>query len=409
MTAPRILYVVSHWPGAPSYGTQQRVFHIGRLLQQIGRVTVAVVSPDMPAPETFERTRAAFDVACVIRPTYARRSWSGRLQHELDARYLNTDGYGVSAADRRRVEAMVAEHDVSWIQTVRTANRLGIETWPRSVLDVDDIPSHLYRAASLHAGSLSRRLLNRRMQWIWTRREQQFLSRFGTLVVCSEEDRTVFPGARTEVIPNGFTPVPMTERRPADPPRLGFIGNFDWEPNADGAAWFVSDVWPLVKRRVTDVRLRLVGRGSECHAGSGRGIDALGWIDDATAEFDSWTAMIVPIRIGSGTRIKIAEAFARRCPVVSTILGAYGYIASDREHMLLADNAQAFADACVRLIEHPDVGKHIAGRAYESFLGGWTWDAYAERVARVVRSAMTHSSVHVPSVASAAMAPQEPS
>ena len=90
--------------------------------------------------------------------------------------------------------------------------------------------------------------------------------------------------------------------------------------------------------------------------------------------------MVVPIYMGAGTRVKIAQAFSLKCPVVSTSIGAYGYEAVNGYDMFLADTAASFSDACVRAIREPRVAKEIAERAWCRFLDHWTWDAVRPRV-----------------------------
>lgn len=387
-----ILYVSSHWPGAPSYGTQQRVLHLGRLLKAIGHVNLAIVSPDPVSQETVERTRAEFDVVCTIRPELRSRGWLGRLRHELDARYLATDAYAATDEDSRAMAALISEHDVVWVQTIKTANRLRIARWPSSVLDIDDFPSSLYHSAAARSESLWPRLVNARMEAIWKRRERVLAERFDVLVVCSEEDKRRIPSDRVEIVPNGFTaPTRESQRLPGHPLRLGFIGNFQWAANTDGIEWFIAQIWPSIRHQMPEVRLRLVGSGSERYSSGRDGIDGIGWIEDAAPEVASWSAMVIPIRIGAGTRIKLAEAFARKCPVVSTSLGAYGYEVRDREHLLIADTAHDFAQACLRLMAYPEQGVQMSALAHDLFLKRWTWDSYQNRVKRAVQRALAAS------------------
>jgi glycosyltransferase involved in cell wall biosynthesis len=90
--------------------------------------------------------------------------------------------------------------------------------------------------------------------------------------------------------------------------------------------------------------------------------------------------MVVPVRLGAGTRVKIAQGFSLKCPVVSTSFGAYGYDVKDRVELFLADTAETFAEACIRMICHPIEANAMANRAWEQFLRKWTWDAIAPRV-----------------------------
>jgi glycosyltransferase involved in cell wall biosynthesis len=137
----------------------------------------------------------------------------------------------------------------------------------------------------------------------------------------------------------------------------------------------------LIKRDVPDARLRLVGKNTDgALRPNAPDIEALGYLTDPVDEIATWSAMIVPINHGAGTRIKIADAFSRKCPVVSTHLGAYGYDVQNGRELLLADDPRQFAAACVALMRDRSAGEAISERAYKAFLKKWTWDAIAPRV-----------------------------
>jgi glycosyltransferase involved in cell wall biosynthesis len=109
-------------------------------------------------------------------------------------------------------------------------------------------------------------------------------------------------------------------------------------------------------------------------------IDALGFVADPVEEIATWSMMVVPVRIGAGTRVKIAQAFSRKCPVISTSNGAYGYEVESGRELLLADRPQDFADACVSLIREPAKGAALAECAWQRFLREWTWEAINPRI-----------------------------
>ena len=167
------------------------------------------------------------------------------------------------------------------------------------------------------------------------RREHFWKERFSVLSVCSEADQQYLGGGEhVHVIPNGFErSAQESVREPTDPPRIGFIGLYSYLPNLEGMKWFVRECWPLIKEQVPDARLRLVGKDTDGPLKpNAPAVDALGYVADAGSEMATWSAMIIPIRQGAGTRVKIADAFSRKCPVVSTKLGAYGYdVQSGRE------------------------------------------------------------------------------
>jgi glycosyltransferase involved in cell wall biosynthesis len=381
----RILYVVSHWPGAPPYGGQQRILHIGRLLQKVGDVRLVLVNVDPDGERWRRQTEAEFKIAHVVgvRPIGAH-GVLGRLRHEFDPSYLRTFPIAAHPVDREVILRLLDQHDVAWIHLIKVADLLGIDRWPNTVIDIDDIPSRLYRSFAMARVNPMRRLLDYRMSVIWRRRERRLSDRFSRLLVSSDDDRTYLGSEKVRVLPNGFERPPSLRRCVVHPRRIGFIGTFRWEPNVEGVQWFCRAVWPLIKRQLPDVRLRLVGDRTELGNKWGEGVDALGRAEDAASEISTWSAMIVPVRIGGGTRIKVLEGFARHCPVVATRLGAFGYDLRDGEELFLADAPKIFASRCIELIRSPEVAAAMADRAHVRFLKFWTWESYAEIVQTAV-------------------------
>jgi glycosyltransferase involved in cell wall biosynthesis len=158
--------------------------------------------------------------------------------------------------------------------------------------------------------------------------------------------------------------------------RLGFIALFEYFPNRDAIEWFVKKCWPHIRSEIPGVRLRLAGLGSDGpYVPIAPDIDGLGWITNPAKEICTWSAMVAPIRIGGGTRVKVAQAFSQKCPLVSTSLGAYGYAPVDGHNMYLADSAEAFSAACIRAIREPKNTADMAERAWHEFLEKWTWNA----------------------------------
>jgi glycosyltransferase involved in cell wall biosynthesis len=381
----RILYLAPCWPGRV-YGSALRATHIARSLQAIGQVDFVVVKP---ADDEDERSSTRNLGDCLGVKRLVKLRWvewhplRERLRAGLDPRFMGYEDRLAEPQDRLSVLNSLAGYQLVWIHALRTANVFDLWVWPRSVMDIDDIPSTFLQTLRENGHSVAERLRASFRVRAAKRRERLLPNRFTTLSVCSEADRQYLRiDRKVHVIPNGFE-APGNEplRCPAYSPRIGFIGIFKYPPNAAGVRWFVERCWPRIKQHIPDARLRLVGSGSEGPlAPSGGDIDALGYVEDAAAEMATWSAMIVPLHIGAGTRVKIAEAFSRKCPVISTSLGAYGYDVADGRELLLADTAEAFASACVRVIRQPSEAAALAERAWHQFLKKWTWDAIQPRV-----------------------------
>jgi glycosyltransferase involved in cell wall biosynthesis len=390
--AVRILYITSSWPHDLAFGGQLRALQIGRALQEIGKVTVAVVSSDTAKPDVITRTANEFAVEPLVRVNLQRnRGMLQRFKWAFNPRFLNVHGCVADAADRNRVLNRLNDFDLIWLLNSRTPNILSKWYWPRSVLDIDDLPSVFQRTICQNGACLSEKVKAGIQMWLSRRRECFWRERFDVLSVCSEADRQYLGGGEhIHVIPNGFErPTQEPVCNPTDPPRIGFIGLYSYSPNLEGMKWFLRECWPLVKRAIPNACLRLVGKDTNGPLRpDAPDIDALGYVDDPVDEIATWSAMIVPVIHGAGTRVKIAEAFSRKCPIISTRVGAYGYDVKNGRELLLADDPKEFAAACVSLIRDRAAASAMADRAYAAFLEKWTWDTIAPRVWAAVEDAL---------------------
>jgi glycosyltransferase involved in cell wall biosynthesis len=376
----RILYVTRYWPHNAAIGSEVRAHNVLRALQHIGTVEVVMLD-DGTEPDPIPATHREFNVAYALEVTERpNKGLTEKLRWTLDPTRPYPYGCGVDNEAMRRVVRSLKEFDLIWFFKLRSPDMFPGGAWPCSVVDIDDVPS-TYERATMHVDSgVRERLSARRRVFAWRRRERLLGDRFTVLAVCSEEDsrylRNLGVKAPIHVIPNGFDrPSLEPVRRPAAPPRVGFIGTFDYFPNSEGIHWFVNKCWQRIKQEVPDVRLRLVGRGSDGPLKPvGPEIDGLGWLANPSDEIRTWSVMVVPIRVGAGTRVKIAQGFSDKCPIVSTTLGANGYGAVDGNEMFLADSAEAFSDDCIKVIRQPERAAQMAERAWRHFLEKWTWD-----------------------------------
>jgi glycosyltransferase involved in cell wall biosynthesis len=385
--SPRILYVSQTLPHAADFGGEIRCLNIARALKEMGTVEVVILNEENNNGSTDRNRFCEFPIAHAfeVKPQL-NYGLIEKLKWTFNPKADYPNGRGVAGDAMRRVLSTLNTFDLIWFFRLRSADTFPNATWRRSVVDIDDLPS-TYEQAALKVGEGARkRLAASRRLYSWRRREKLLGDRFSVLTVCSEDDRQYLRQSGItvpiHVIPNGFE-VPHAEqiRHPTAEPRIGFIGLFDFFPNRDGISWFVKKCWPRIKRNLPNTRLRLIGRDSDRFLESfGPDIDRLGWLLNPSEEIKTWSAMVVPIRVGAGTRIKIAQGFSEKCPIVSTTLGARGYGAIDGHEMYLADSHEAFSDACIKAIREPEETARMAERAWRQFLDNWTWDAIRKQV-----------------------------
>ena len=382
---PKILYVCSSWPRRHGFGGQLRAWHIGNALRQIGDISLIVVGSEAGDAQARRKAAEEFTVLDPILPEMTSARGLGRkLRWLFQPRYMDLHGYVASPADRARLALSAAENDLVWVLNARTPNILLQWHWPHAHLDLDDIPSTYLRTVAANGTSFTARWKARVQQWALRRRERRFVDRFATLSVCSEDDRRYLNGGRhVHVIPNGFerpssAPVPAPVK---DVFRIGFIGLYSYTPNLDGVRWFLRECWPTIRHSIPGIRFRLVGKDTTGELKPTEpDVDALGWVENPSAEIATWSAMVIPIRFGGGTRIKLADAFSRKCPVIATRLGAYGYEVENGKQLRIADSPPDFANACISLVRDQREAQAMAERAWSEFLSKWTWDAIAPTV-----------------------------
>ena len=171
---------------------------------------------------------------------------------------------------------------------------------------------------------------------------------------------------------------------------LVFTGSMDWMPNEDGILYFVEEILPLIRKQRPATRLMIVGRkpGSKIKAlaSTDRGIKVTGRVDDIRPYIAKGSVYVVPIRVGSGTRLKIFEAMAMGKAIVSTTIGAEGLPVTSGSDIVLADSPQHFANEVCRLLGSQDERTRIGHGARKLVEEKYSWTAVAKDVDRVLSS-----------------------
>lgn len=235
------------------------------------------------------------------------------------------------------------------------ASFFGRRSGPRLHLDMDDVEPDTQRsiaalmsrngAAEGAAGVL-------RAGKRYARQQKSALQHFDRVSVCSLQDavrlRSRAPAKDVIVLPNAVRE-PKGVSPAGDGRRVLFVGSMGYYPNLDAAQWFADQVLPLLREH--DVTFRVAGRGSDALEPVPGGVSLAGEVADLGPEYEAAAIVAVPVRAGGGTRIKALEAFARQRAVVATSKAVEGLAVRDGEHVLIADTEQAFADACIALLE----------------------------------------------------------
>jgi sugar transferase (PEP-CTERM/EpsH1 system associated) len=227
--------------------------------------------------------------------------------------------------------------------------------------------------------------------------ELHFLSRATHVLTVSDTDTDMFARDidRTKIttIPTGvdiryFRPYfqPMSGEEPGS---LVFTGSMDWMPNVDGIVFFVEQILPLIRKQHPQATLWVVGREPDrtvrAMAERDSSIKVTGRVDDIRPYIAKGAVYIVPLRVGSGTRLKIFEAMAMGKAVVSTTIGAEGLPVTNGVDVVLADEPDPFAKEVCRLLESASERKRIGKAARTLVEKNYSWEVVAKQVESVLR------------------------
>ena len=222
----------------------------------------------------------------------------------------------------------------------------------------------------------------------WETRECQ---RFDHVVAVSDADRDTFRDSmgvsQVSSVPTGvdidyFSPTGAAR----NPHEIVFTGSMDWLPNEDGLEWFCDEILPLVRAKVPAATLSVVGRNPSPRvkslAARHTGVTVTGTVPDVRPYLERAGAIVVPLRIGGGTRLKIYEGMSMGRPTVSTTIGAEGLPVHHGAEILIADSATDFAEAVAGVLADPSSADALGQRAAARVRRDFSWDGVARQFAQ---------------------------
>lgn len=391
---PKLLYLTRRWPGRTGGGAIMRSGILVEALSASYNVHLLVVHSGGPHLgnasdcQPWCRRIEHCPVEDFQRPDYRGVSWIGGSSLLLAAErasplvflenFVTPEAVAVAAQPYRDVSFDVVH--VSRLAMAGFAEpylSLPAARRPRLTLDLDDFESKTHRRiAALYsaAGHTERAEIHSLEASKHERLERGWLPRFDELWVCSNSDvreiQAAYGLSTLRYVPNAVR-IP-SHPRPANAggiPTLFFIGLLDYFPNQDALACFHSEILPLLRRRFgRPFRFLLAGSGSPPivkRLAAEPEVVVAGAVPEVDSFYDDADVVIVPLRAGGGTRIKILEAFSFRKPVVATPLAAEGLEVMHGRELLIADSAAAFAEDCAALLEDAELRASLAQRAFD--------------------------------------------
>jgi glycosyltransferase involved in cell wall biosynthesis len=294
---------------------------------------------------------------------------------------------------RRTIAEWVAEDkfDIAVCDFLDAAVNLPAELPLPSVLFQHNVESEIWRRhAQTEANPAKRLVYGLEFKRILAY-EREVVQRFHHVIAVSEHDKKLMSAwvdpARITVVPTGvdlsqYSP-DVSQREPG--PLVVFVGAMDWEPNIDAVEFFCAEIWPAVLREIPQARFRIVGRNPDRRVESVacESVEVTGRVPSVLDHLREAAVVVVPLRIGGGTRLKIYEAMAAGKAVVATSVGAEGLDVHHGRDIVLADQPQEFAASIVTLLQDRTL-RNTYERAAAELATGYGWPAVGKKFEAVL-------------------------
>jgi glycosyltransferase involved in cell wall biosynthesis len=391
-----ILYVSPMPASPPRFGAQARVHGLMTQLARRHNLAAVILLDEEFDAEECRRAMQSYCREVVLVPNPHRSLLKHRLRQLrslASTRSFERLRVTVPALQRALDQVLLARRfdivnlEFSFLGHFELRQAPSGERLPLLVVDSHNIDYELARQYARAGDSLARRLYAR-ANWRKLRGEElgTYRDADGVYLCSAADERRLLdqvPGVRTAVIPNAAD-VEYYQPRPTDPRPDGrtvvFFGLLSYVPNLDGVIHFVEDIWPRIAEAHPDARLKIVGGRPppSLLALAGPRVELTGFVPDLRPHLAAAAAVVVPLRLGGGTRLKIVEAMAMGKAIVSTTLGAEGIEAAPGRDLLIEDQPAAFADAVNRLLADPHLAACIGQSARRLAVERYSWSGAAQ-------------------------------
>ena len=378
----QILVLSPVLPYPPTWGFVTRVYHVLRLLGEHGhRVSLLTYAESDDSPHITHLRSVCAEVHTIPRVVTTGSKRFGQLSSLFSPVSFQWRSH-YSRAMQDKLTELTERHrfDVIQVESSQLAC-FDFDRRPALVLDEHNIEYELlYRTFRTE-----RSPLRQAYNWIeykkFKREEISAWHRATGIVTTSEREAElvgqIAPGRPTRSVPNAvdvqyFSP----GSEPTDPNAIVLTGLMKYRPNHDGAVYFVRDVLPRILAARPNLVFYIVGGDppDEVRQLAGPNVVVTGTVADVRPYVHKAAVFVVPLRMGSGTRLKVLEGLSMQKAMVSTSLGCEGIDVKDQKHLLIADDPASFAAAVLRLLDDPARAAALAAAGRELIDRRYRWE-----------------------------------
>jgi glycosyltransferase involved in cell wall biosynthesis len=394
----KVLIITNFVPYPPATGSAVRVFNLIRHISRQHDVSLITLYKPLGGEGSVASALRAFCVRVELVATSWGRSrrerwltplrgvWEREPRHNLVYQSVEMADKIKTLTENEPFDIVDIQRDcmAPYVQAISPTSRC------RKILTLHDVSYVQYRRMmSFERDWRVKRKLFR--DWLFMKQATlKYGRRFDRCVAVSELDRDILKRDRLDldiaVVPNGVDVqgYPLLTGQPTMPTLL-FVGTMGYPPNVDGAIFFCREIFPLIKQQVPDAKLLIVGRdpSSAVQALASDDVIVTGYVESVIHYYQQSFVSVVPLRAGSGTRLKILESMALGRPVVSTTLGCEGLAVTHGENILIADTQADFAAQTVRLLNDEELRQRLMVNGRRLVETTYDWQAIAQQLLQV--------------------------
>ncbi len=360
-----ILFLTPYLPYPLNNGGLIRVFHLLTNIAKKHQVTLLCMEPDNDKQrEGIDILRSkGIDVNLI--PVAANQKKEKKRLYQLKSLFSNKTYQYHQYYSKRMQQAITEQLDSNKYDLLMVEfSQMGyydITTDIPRYVDQHNVEYEIMQRTYETEKSPLRRLLAKSEWRKYREHEIENCEKFSGCLTTSKRDADILqqrsPGMECHVIPNGvdsdfFKPV----NAPVDPNMILFTGTISYYPNTEGILWFYHNIWHLVKQKNPKATFCIAGKSPPAEVQNLSALDnqitVTGAVDDMRDYYAKATVVVVPLRVGGGTRLKILEGMAMQKAIISTSVGAEGIDHTDGKNILLRDTPEAFADAVIEVMSN---------------------------------------------------------
>lgn len=341
----KILFLVRDAPSATGSGYKKRNYYLAKRLSGQKNVSLEIRSPD-------------------ARQKHSGMTWFFSMAFRLLMSFFSPIPYAArireNAGFRKKLADYVRQNNIDMVicDGIHQSLNIPLDNQAKKVLYEHNVESEIVRRYAVSENNVFIKAFVYSQFRKFISLQKKMWQLFDSVICCSQLDKEIMlkivPAANIKVIPNGvdinyFSPNSYQPQ----PYTLIYIGQIGWKPNEDALLYFSKEIYPLIRKKQPETKFLIVGnkpsREIRDLAFTDSSIEVTGFVEDVRGYINKARVYVAPIRIGSGTRLKILEALSMGKPVVSTSIGCEGLDVENGKNIIIRDTPGEFADAVLEL------------------------------------------------------------